>query len=243
MNVEMLYRPFEYVDAGLTELLTRAPLIFAIVIALFLGLRHASDPDHLAAVGVLIIGGGSDPRGGMRLGAWWGCGHGAVLLVLGIPLIVLRSSVPSVVEQAAERTIGAIIVLLAARVLFKWLRGDYRHLSGECHSTGGVGGQHCATAPAQNVRTARQSFVIGVLHGLGGTGAVVLLLLTSLPTIGAAMAALAVFVPASVLSMTMLSGGYSWVLTRPLARRLYPVVLPMTGWAGVMFGLAYARLI
>ena len=65
-------------------------------------------------------------RGAARLGAWWGTGHAAALLALGIPLIMLKSSLPAWLETGAETAVGVVILALALRIVVKWVRGDYR---------------------------------------------------------------------------------------------------------------------
>src|SRR5215208_4169780 len=124
MDFEFLFGPVAKIDDWLTGLFDGAPLAVALVIALVLGLRHASDPDHLVAVTSLVAADGGDARGAARLGAWWGIGHGATLLVIGLPLIFLKSELPAWLETAAERAVGVVILALALRVLYKWLRGD-----------------------------------------------------------------------------------------------------------------------
>ena len=72
------------------------------------------------------------------------------------------------------------------------------------------------------VRTPRQAFSIGVLHGLAGTGAIVLLLIAALPSQVEAMAAMAVFAPMSIVSMAACTAAFAWVLTRPGDRAPLP---------------------
>ena len=92
-------------------------------------------------------------------------------------------------------------------------------------------------------RTPRQAFGIGVLHGLAGSGAIVLLLIAALPTRLEAAAALGVFAPMSIFSMAVLTGAFAWVLTRPVIDPVYRrVLIPALGVFGVMFGLWYAGL-
>ncbi len=82
-----------------------------------------------------------------------------------------------------------------------------------------------------------------MLHGLAGTGAVVLLLLAALPSQAQAAAALAVFAPMSVISMATCTTAFAWLLTRPLIEPAYRTVLiPTLGLFGVLFGLWYAGL-
>jgi high-affinity nickel permease len=248
MNFEFLFHPLEGLDASLTGLFSGAPLLIALAIALVLGLRHASDPDHLVAVTSLVAADGGDTRGAARLGVWWGAGHAGTLLVVGLPLIFLKSSLPAWLETGAERAVGAVILLLALRVMWKWLRGDYRvdrHSHPQGHSTAE---RHLQPGPARNhrhvrVRTPQQALSIGMLHGLAGTGAVVLLLIAALPSQVESAAALAVFAPMSMVSMALCTTAFAWILTRPVIQPLYRTVLiPAFGLFGLTFGLWYSGL-
>ena len=88
-----------------------------------------------------------------------------------------------------------------------------------------------------------QAVGIGALHGLAGTGAVVLLLIAALPTQLEAALALALFAPMSIVSMAACTAAFAWVLTRPIVEPVYRTVLiPGLGLFGVMFGLWYAGL-
>jgi ABC-type nickel/cobalt efflux system permease component RcnA len=249
MDFEFLYEPIEDVDAWLTALFDGAPLVVALVVAFLLGLRHASDPDHLVAVTSLVAADDGDTRRAASIGAWWGVGHGGTLLAVGLPLILLKSELPSWLESGAEQAVGVVILLLAVRVLVKWMRGDYRagaHAKGEPregshrHLRRGWGADHAHV----RVRTPGQALAIGTLHGLAGTGAVVLLLIASLPTSLEAAAALAVFAPMSVVSMALCTSVFAWLLTRPVLEPLYRTVLiPAFGVFGVLFGTAYVGVL
>src|SRR4051794_17216235 len=120
MSFEFLFKPVEELDGVLTELFDGAPLLVALGIALLLGLRHASDPDHLVAVTSLMAAEEGDTRGAARLGAWWGVGHAAALVALGVPLIAFKTELPPWLESGAEKAIGVVILALATRVILKW---------------------------------------------------------------------------------------------------------------------------
>src|SRR5918911_991409 len=98
-----------------------------LLVSLLLGLRHASDPDHLAAVTTLIAS--EKERDRVRkagvMGFLWGLGHGTTLVLVGLPLVLLNQYLPEVVSKVAEVAIGCIIVLLAVRLLVRWRRGLY----------------------------------------------------------------------------------------------------------------------
>ena len=247
MNFEFLFKPVEELDSVLTHLFDGAPLLVALGVAFLLGLRHASDPDHLVAVTSLVAAEEGDTRKAARLGAWWGIGHAIALVAIGIPLIAFKTDLPAWLESGAEKAIGLVILLLAARVTFKWARGDYRasaHSHGEGHGRRrhlreGEGGGHRHV----KVRTPAQALSIGLLHGLAGTGAVVLLLIAALPTRLEAGLALGVFAPMSVASMAACTAAFAWVLSRPIIEPIYRTVLiPGLGLFGVVFGLWYAGI-
>jgi hypothetical protein len=246
MNFDFLFGPVESLDDSLTELFEGAPLLVALGIAFILGLRHASDPDHLVAVTSLVASQDGDTKAAARLGAWWGAGHAAMLLLIGLPLIAFRSELPAWLESGAEKAIGVVIVVLAGRVVWKWVRGDYR-LGSHDHAPPEARHRHLHKGDAghshDQLRTPRQAFAIGILHGLAGTGAVVLLLIAALPTQVEAAAALAVFAPMSVISMAGMTAVFTWVLTRRLVEPVYRAVLiPVLGSFGVLFGLWYVGL-
>jgi hypothetical protein len=247
MSFDVLFQPAEQLDHLLEGLFAGATLPVALLVAFLLGLRHASDPDHLVAVTSLVAAEGGDTRKAAGLGAWWGLGHAASLLALGIPLIAFKAQLPAWLESGAEKGIGVVILALAARVIFKWARGDYRatahgHADGHSrrrHLRRGGGSSHRHV----RVRSRGQALSIGLLHGLAGTGAVVLLLIAALPTQFEAGLALAVFAPMSVVSMAACTAAFAWILTRPLIEPVYrSVLIPALGLFGVLFGLSYAGL-
>ena len=243
MNFEFLFKPFEELDSLITGLFDGAPLLVALGVAFLLGLRHASDPDHLVAVTSLVAAEDGDTRKAARLGAWWGVGHSSALVVIGVPLIAFKAGLPGWLEASAEKAIGVVILVLAARVIYKWARGDYR-ATAHAHDGGHASRRHLRKGHTHRhvkVRTRGQAVSIGLLHGLAGTGAIVLLLIAALPSRLEAGLALAVFAPMSIASMAALTAAFAWVLTRPLVEPFYrSVLIPGMGAFGVVFGLWYA---
>ena len=225
IDFEFLFTPVEQLDEQVAGLFASAPLAVALGVAFLLGLRHATDPDHLMAVTSLVARDDGGTRSAARLGAVWGAGHAAALLAIGLPLIVLGTALPPALESTAEKAVGVVIVLLALRVLARWARRA--HVS-ETHKP---------------LRTPREAFGIGLLHGLAGTGAVVLLLIAALPSKLEASLALALFAPMSVASMALCTTGFAWTLTRPAVLPVYRTVLmPALGATGLLFGLWYLGL-
>jgi ABC-type nickel/cobalt efflux system permease component RcnA len=243
MDFQFLFKPVEELDSLITGLFDGAPLLVALGIAFLLGLRHASDPDHLVAVTSLVAAEDGDTRKAARLGAWWGIGHAGALVALGIPLIAFKIELPAWLESGAEKTIGVVILVLAARVTVKWARGDYR-ATAHAHEDGHGRRRHLRRGHGHRhvkVRSPSQALSIGLLHGLAGTGAIVVLLIAALPSRLEAGLALAVFAPMSIVSMAGLTATFAWVLTRPIVEPVYRTVLiPVLGAFGMLFGLWYA---
>ncbi|HUG01132.1 MAG TPA: hypothetical protein VML95_04680, partial [Longimicrobiales bacterium] len=110
-------------------------LTLAFLVAALMGLRHATDPDHLTAVSTLVL---SDRRRGARSAAGhglaWGLGHGLTLFLFGLPVVLFGAFLPEMLQRLAEAAIGAIIVALAVRLLLRWKRG-YFHSHPHTHGS------------------------------------------------------------------------------------------------------------
>jgi High-affinity nickel-transport protein len=210
-------------DGWLVHFSDGTTLVFVVAVAVLLGLRHASDPDHLAAVTTLVTNG----RGGAtRLGLTWGLGHASSLVLLGVPIVLWKAYLPAGVERGAEVTIGLVIVALGLWLLLRWRRGAFAH----DHT-------HLRVPPS---RTPWQAFGIGVVHGIGGSGGVGVLLLAAIHSHLVALGALVLFAACTALSMAFLSTGFGYVLGRPAAQRAFARVVPAFGGLGVAFGVWYA---
>jgi High-affinity nickel-transport protein len=204
--------------AGFSDGTTTA---IVVLVALLLGLRHASDPDHLTAVTTLIASGRERARArAARLGLTWGLGHATSLFGFGLPVVVAGAYLPERVQSAAETAVGAIIVLLAASLLVRWRRGSLRARA--------------------RTRTAAQAYGIGLVHGMGGTAGVGVLLLAGIHSAALAVAALGLFAVCTAVSMALLSAGFGAVLDSPPARRSFDRLAPAVGVGSLVFGTWYA---
>lgn len=201
------------------------PVLIATVIAILLGLRHASDPDHLAAV-VTLVAAEDDRRvrRAARLGLVWGAGHGTSLVVFGIPIVLAARYLPPSVKTVTDVLVGASIVALGIRLLLRWRSG---RLGGHGHGL-----------PAPRSRTA--AYAIGVVHGMGGSAGLGLLLLASIADQALALAALFLFASCAALSMTLVSAAFAAAIDGPAAILTVRRVAPALGCASAVFGVWYA---
>src|SRR6059058_4111178 len=113
-------------DHQIAGLYNGATLLVVAAVAVLLGLRHASDPDHLAAVTTLIASGKERAaRRAARLGLAWGLGHATSLFAFGLPVVLYSAYLPESVQRAAETTVGFVIVALAILLLARWRRSMF----------------------------------------------------------------------------------------------------------------------
>ena len=212
---------------GLDEWIARSSdgttLAIVVAVAALLGLRHATDPDHLAAVTALIATG--DDRSGRaarRLGFVWGLGHATTLFAFGLPIVFFSAYLPEPIQQGAETAVGVMIVALAVRLLLRWRRGT---LHPHAH---------------KHVRTPLGAYAVGLVHGMGGSAGVGLLLLAQIQSRVVAVTSLAVLALFTAVSMSIVSAGWGLALGRPSVRRSLDRVTPALGLATLAFGVWYA---
>jgi cytochrome c biogenesis protein CcdA len=231
------------------------PVTTTFLMALLLGLRHAADPDHLTAVSTLLLNEErSGPRRAALLGLAWGVGHATTLCAFGLPVILFSRHLPEAVQQGAEVVIGAIIVLLAARLLVRWWQG-YFHLHPHRHgSTYHVHGHthrrreeasehpidHAHAHPQRLGRSPAGSFGVGLVHGIGGSAGAGVLLMASTDSQVEGAVALVVFAGATALSMSLLSLAFAGTLAHGAVRRRLSQLVPVFGTAGLLFGVWYS---
>jgi ABC-type nickel/cobalt efflux system permease component RcnA len=211
------------------------------IVGLLFGMRHALEPDHLAAVSTLMAEQRSR-RSGFLLGAFWGAGHTLALLAVGIALAVLHSGVSAPLADVFELAVAVMLVALGTRALVRAMRlARQGHLHPHAHH--GVVHQHAG--PEDHLHVGRWTFaarplVIGLVHGLAGSGALTALVLASLPSTMARLIYIALFGIGSAAGMALLSGAAGFSLARfgrssVIARGLAAV----TGFASAALGLAW----
>ena len=188
-----------------------ASLIAALGLGFLLGLRHAMEADHVAAVSTFVSQDRTLLRACLR-GTFWGIGHTAALLAAGLAVIAFKVRIPPAFERGVETCIALVLILLGGHVLLRALATLSLHSHEHVHD--GVvhrhvhlhAGSHDAHDHVHLFAGARRPLLMGLLHGLGGGGALVLVVLTTLPSTGAALLYILVFGLGSTAGMLVLSG-------------------------------------
>jgi high-affinity nickel permease len=193
-------------------------ILAVILVASLLGLRHATDPDHITAVTTLTASGRANAA--TALGAFWGLGHGLTLVGFGTPILLFRAYLPAAAQRGAEAAVGVLIVVLALRLMLR------------CRQR--AAGQ----VPRHAVRGPRTAFAIGLVHGIGGSAGVVVLLLAAVPSTTLALISLVVFATFAGISMMFVTRGICATLSRHAAA--LPSVAPILAVFSLAFGIWYS---
>ena len=151
-----------------------------------LGMRHALEPDHLAAVSTLV----AQERDGYKaawLGACWGAGHTLALVTVGAALVVLRARMPPAASNIFELSVALMLVGLGVRAIQVASRQGPAGPA-HVHHHGHVVHVHRGAPAHIHIGAwtlARRPLLVGAVHGLAGSGALTALVLATLPTTAA----------------------------------------------------------
>lgn len=195
-----------------------APTLPAVLgIGLLLGFRHAFEPDHLAAVSTLATRQGS-VLSACRLGLAWALGHTASVGAVVLAIIAADVRFPASLWPVADVAVGLLLIGLGGSVIFRYARGRW-HLHAHRHGPGegthlhlhshAAGQSHAHGHPGAD---ARRSLGFGLLHGLAGSAAILVLLVGAAPTRGAQIAYFSAFGVGTMLGMLAVSAALATVI-------------------------------
>jgi len=179
-------------------------LLSALLLGLFLGVRHATDADHVVAVTTLVARRQS-ARAAVSLGAFWGLGHAFTLFVVGGAIILLGVVVPPRIGLLLELGVALMLIGLGAVNLVA--------VPGMGHANGAADGSGLGSELRSHRQQGLRSLGIGVVHGLAGSAAVALLVLSTIHHAGWALVYLLCFGGGTVLGMV----GLTTAMSVPLA--------------------------
>jgi len=227
-------------------------LLTVLGVGLVFGLKHATEVDHVVAVSTIV----SQQRNVWRstlVGAMWGAGHTASLLITGVIVLSLRIAIPEQVSSWLEFCVALMIIGLGLLALWRSLlkRNDV-HVHE--HSHGGVSHvhihfhesetRHQKARPHSHAVSAVgfKPVLIGAVHGLAGSGALTLLVLTQIQSAWVGFFYLAVFGVGTVLGMVLMSGliGLPFALTARNVGRVHRHLQTTAAGLSIAFGLWYA---
>jgi hypothetical protein len=240
-----------------------AALGSAMLLGLLFGIQHATDPDHVVAVATIVARTRRFGAGAL-VGAFWGVGHTVTVTAVGVAIAVFHVAFTPRVALSLELLVALMLVGLGVARILWVLRGSdpvpvthlgepHAHAAGPAlhnhlHAHAGAVHRHPhahpparllralqAVGPAQALRSA----LVGLVHGLAGSAAVALLVLSTIRSAGAAIAYLLVFGVGTILGMTAITGLLSlpFTLRAPRLDRARRGLALATGALSLAFGL------
>jgi len=173
-----------------------------------LGLKHAFDSDHLVAVSTIITRERS-PWRSLWIGLFWGLGHTLTLLLVGLVVLGMKQRIPVPVEMSLECLVGFMLVGLGLVTLLDcWRNRVHVHLhdhDGNAHMHFHTHAESALHGHAHRLRLGIKPLVIGMVHGLAGSAALMLIVLASISSPSLGLAYIGIFGAGSVLGMGLVS--------------------------------------
>ena len=221
-----------------------ASLYAAFGLGLILGIKHALDADHVIAVST-IVSEHQNLKWASLIGAFWGLGHTTTLFIVGLLVIGLRLTIPPRVALGLEFLVALMLLFLGASILWRSFRPEKLHLHAHVHSPethvhfhlhGEKEEDHSHPHPFKSMR---KPFFVGMVHGLAGSAALMLLVLTTIPSALAGLGYILIFGVGSVGGMLVLSSliGLPFIFTARRFTLLNRWIRVSAGAASVIFGL------
>ncbi len=180
-----------------------------LVVGFLLGVRHALDPDHLASVATISTS-SRTLLDGLKQGGAWGMGHTVTLLLFGGAALVLGLAVPEGLALFLEFAVGLMLVLLGADVLRRIMQERihvhrHEHDDGASHLHVHLHPQVDRHEHSHSPLIPLRALMVGLMHGLAGSAALLLLTVASAPSIISGIVYILVFGFGSILGMALLS--------------------------------------
>jgi ABC-type nickel/cobalt efflux system permease component RcnA len=226
---------------------------FAVLgVGLMFGLKHATEVDHVVAVSTIV----SQHRSVLRsalVGALWGAGHTAALLVTGVVVLSLRIAIPQQISNWLEFGVALMIIGLGSIALWRALR-KRSDVHVHEHSHDGLSHVHIHFHE-KNTRHSEERkhthavsaigikpVLIGTMHGLAGSGALTLLVLTQIKSAWIGFLYLTIFALGSIAGMLLMSGliGLPFALTSRGSSDVHHSLQTAAAGLSIAFGLWYA---
>ena len=227
MIAETINHLVETIFAPLEGNISAAAPAGLLLLGLITGLRHSMEADHVAAVSTIVATGKSKLSRAPLLGLLWGVGHTATLFVAGLIVLSLAISIPEKISGMLEFGVGMMLVFLGATALTgfktgKFLRGMIRrgshaHEHVHVHEDTGVVHSH-DHVHHQDHGHGHKSLIVGMVHGMAGSGALMLVVLSTITSVPLGLAYIAIFGAGSIASMVAMSA----LIGLPFARVGHP---------------------
>lgn len=219
-------------------------LFSVLALGFFLGIRHATDADHVVAV-TTIVTRERTPGAAMAVGALWGVGHTLTILVVGGAIVVFGVVIPPKLGMSMEMSVAAMLIVLGLYNLTSAASQIDRSAHAALHARHEPHDHHEQQAPPSERWFARfgvsglRPMIVGIVHGLAGSAAVALLVLATIRDVWSALLYLLVFGVGTVAGMALLTTAMAVPMVA-VSRRfgsIEQLLRRVAGAASIAFGL------
>lgn len=185
-----------------------------LTLGLAIGLQHAFEPDHIAAVTTQISRQKNRSqslkeivkKGALKssiIGAFWGAGHTTTLVLVGLLVYMLSVNIPDIFFISSELIVGMMLIFLAITTISNKKLFRIKHMHPHSHKDGTV-----HTHPHEHGsdhKHGHRSYLIGCIHGLAGSGALLVVIAGSLSSVQDILSFILIFGVGSIIGMTLIS--------------------------------------
>ncbi len=203
-----------------------------------LGLGHSLDPDHVIAVSTLICN-NTNLRKSIASATVWGTGHSMVLFLVGLLVLILRVMIPEGIITIFELAGGVLLVILGILVI-KPIIAERVHIY-RYHERGSTHSHRPSHLTDLNERSTHlhRSAIAGVLQGLGGSAALMIVTLMTVSSVELGLVFVLIFGAGVILGMISVACLVSSLLTYTASRleKVHDGIVAVTGSAAIVFGI------
>jgi len=168
-----------------------------LALGFFLGLTHALEADHMIAVSTMVTK-SKNPFSAAFVGMFWGIGHTTTLFLVGLIVLVLQVSISKTVSTSLEGIVGIMLLFLGINTLRNTTQTMHEHE----HVHNGKPHSHIHT---NHSHRHKRSFLIGTIHGLAGSGALMILVLSTISSVLEGVIYIILFGVGSIAGMSVMS--------------------------------------
>jgi cytochrome c biogenesis protein CcdA len=184
---------------------------FPLLLTVYAGFTHAFEADHLLAVSS-IVSQRSSMRSSMKDGAFWGFGHAATILFVGVLMILFKAGISAGMFHYFEAVVGVMLIALAVYRLVKFFRAKkiVIHTHGHDHHSAQHKHLHVHFGSADKHQHPHSlAFGVGLVHGLAGSGALILVVMSQIKGPADGLLYLAIFGAGCIVGMLVAAGLFS----------------------------------
>ncbi|HIH43142.1 TPA: urease accessory protein UreH [Candidatus Woesearchaeota archaeon] len=211
-------------------------LLTLLGLGFLLGIEHATDADHVAAISTMTSDSKNLKHSAMH-GIYWGLGHTFTLLLVGLLLLLFKITIPQKLAVSFEFIVGLMLVFLGLNLFLKILKSKF-HL--HLHKHGKIKHLHYHTHKSQHShKHSRASFFVGLVHGLAGSAALMLLVLATVKSIVSGLIYILIFGFGSILGMLLISISISIpILLSKNLGRIHLIIRSIASLVSIFIGIS-----